>query len=84
MLTIEKKLLLAITHNQYYTMEGDDVGEFFSFAGNPAQAKQQQKPKSTIQTHLIWAVAGIAILRFAPYVVHFGKEILHSALASRK
>ena len=65
-------------------MEGDEVGEFFSFAGNSAQAKQQQKPKSTIQTHLIWAVAGIAILRFAPYVVHFGKEILHNALASRK
>lgn len=65
-------------------MEGDDVGEFFSFAGNPAQAKQQKKPQSTIQTHLIWLVAGIAILRFAPYVAHFSKEVLHSALSSRK
>ncbi len=67
-------------------MEGDEVGEFFSFAGNPAQGQgQPKKPKSSsIQTHLIWAITGIAILRFAPYIVHFGKEILHNALSSRK
>lgn len=82
-----KILSVFVTNSQTPTptqMDGDDVGEFFSFAGNSAQAKPQEKPKSSIQKHLIWAVAGIAILRFAPYVVHFSKEILHSALSSRK